>query len=310
MRFDLPQTGELVALRDGGTEVIVAPGCGARLVAFRLGGRDVLRPASPDSLRDAAPYGFAGFPLMPYSGPIFGDGFRFAGAWHPLARNVPAEPTATHGEGWIRPWRIVARGERSLSVEMDYAPASEGCFSFAWRGEMTFGVTGGRLTVGMKLTNRDHRPMPAGMGLHPYFPKASGTTLAFDCTGVWPPDAPEAVGKGCGPLEPGLDFRSAREVGEIVFDRCFEGWGGKATLAAPDGFTTTIEADPVFGKLQIYDAWDYPYICVEPVTNANDGFNRAALGVPGHAVAVLDPGRCLEGRITISAGANRPQAHS
>jgi galactose mutarotase-like enzyme len=59
----------------------------------------------------------------------------------------------------------------------------------------------------------------------------------------------------------------------------------------------------VFGKLQIYDAWDYPYICIEPVTNANDGFNRAALNVASHSVVVLEPGRSLTGAITISAGA-------
>ena len=29
------------------------------------------------------------------------------------------------------------------------------------------------------------RPMPAGMGMHPYFPKAPGTVLAFDATGLW-----------------------------------------------------------------------------------------------------------------------------
>ena len=63
--------------------------------------------------------------------------------------------------------------------------------------------------------------------------------------------------------------------------------------------TTVIEADPVFGKLQVYDAWDYPYLCVEPVTNANDGFNRAALGVPGHAVTILAPGHSLTGAISI-----------
>jgi aldose 1-epimerase len=95
-------------------------------------------------------------------------------------------------------------------------------------------------------------------------------------------------------------------VGTIVFDRCFEGWDGTATLTALDGFTTTIEADSVFGKLQIYDAWDYPYICIEPVTNANDGFNRAALEVPGHAVVVLEPGRSLAGGITISTKALAP----
>ena len=154
------------------------------------------------------PYGFAAFPLMPYSGPIFGGGFRFGGAWHELSRNVPAEPTATHGEGWIRPWRTeTLSDEARLGVALDYQ-ATPRAFPFAWRGELRFALTERRLTVDMKLTNRDHRPMPAGLGLHPYFPKAPGTTLKFDCTGVWPPDAPEAVGMGCGPLEAGLDFRA------------------------------------------------------------------------------------------------------
>ena len=111
MRFNLPALGQVVTLRKGGTELIVAPECGARLVALRVDGRDVLRPASEEALRSATPYGFAAFPLMPYSGPIFGGGFRFGGAWYELSRNVPAEPTATHGEGWIRPWRTETLSE-------------------------------------------------------------------------------------------------------------------------------------------------------------------------------------------------------
>jgi aldose 1-epimerase len=188
-----------------------------------------------------------------------------------------------------------------VTLQVDYAPGA-GVFPFAWRGEMAFSVGNGSLAVSLKLTNRDYRPIPAGLGLHPYFPKDAGTTLQFDCTGLWPPDAPEAVGQGCGPLEPGLDFRGGLDVSDIVLDRCFEGWDRTATLTASDGFTTTITADPVFGKLQIYDAWDYPYICVEPVTNANDGFNRAARNVPGHSVAVLEPGRSLTGGIRIVTG--------
>ncbi len=301
MRFDLPAAGQLVTLNEGGSELVVAPECGARLVAFRVDGRDVLRPATAEALKAGAPYGFAGFPLMPYSGPIFGDGFRFDGEWHALSRNLPAEPTATHGEAWILPWRTEACTDSAIALSLDYTP-TPGAFPFAWRGELKFSVAKGRLTAALSILNRDHRPMPAGFGLHPYFPKAPGTILKFDCTGVWPPDAPEAVALGCGPLEPGLDFRGGQDAGPIVFDRCFEGWDGVATLTAPDGFVTRIEAEPVFGKLQIYDAWDYPYICVEPVTNTNDGFNRAAHGVASHAVAVLEPGRSLAGAVTISAG--------
>jgi aldose 1-epimerase len=294
-------TGRLVSLQNSTAELVVAPDCGARVVAFRVAGRDVLRPASPEALDTAFIYGFAAFPLMPYSGPIFGGGFRFNSEWHKLDRNVPTEPTATHGEAWIRPWTIVSETEATLRLSLDYTPIAD-AFPFAWRGEIAYGLDNSSLVIDLKLTNRDHRPMPAGFGLHPYFPKPPGTVLQFDCTGVWPPDAPEAVGLGAGPMIPGLDFRQGLEVNPIILDRCFEGWDRRAVLSTADGHTTRIEADATFGKLQIYDAWDYPYICIEPVTNTNDGFNRAAANVPGHAVVILEAGRSLEGRITITAG--------
>ena len=296
---NLPTTGQLVELRTAAAELVVAPECGARIVAFRVAGRDILRPTPLEALESAFIYGFAAFPLMPYSGPIFGDGFRFKDEWYPLGRNVPTEPTATHGEAWIRPWTIIAQFDTEIRLAMHYAPAAN-AFPFAWHGDITYQLDQASLVVDLKVTNRDHRPMPAGLGLHPYFPKAAGTILTFDSTGVWPPDAPEAVGKGAAPLEPGLDFRHGQDISEIVFDRCFEGWDGRATLSTADGWTIRIEGDETFGKLQIYDAWDYPYICVEPVTNANDGFNHAAASVPGHGVTILEPGRSLAGRIIIT----------
>ncbi len=299
MFSDQPVTGQLVTLRSDAAELVVAPSCGARIAAFRALGRDVLRPASAEALETAFIYGFSAFPLMPYSGPIFGDGFRFQGQWYPLARNVPTEPTATHGEAWIRPWAVTRQSDVELRLSMDYAPVAN-AFPFAWRGDITYRLDEASLVIDLSVTNRDHRPMPAGLGMHPYFPKPPGTTLQFDCTGVWPPDAPEAVGLGAGPLEPGLDFRDGQDVSAIVFDRCFEGWSREATLSTPDGWRIRIEADETFGKLQIYDAWDYPYICIEPVTNTNDGYNRAAAGVAGHAVIVLEPGRSLAGRIRIT----------
>jgi aldose 1-epimerase len=297
----LPQTGPLVTLHDGDAELVVAPECGARIAAFRVAGRDVLRPASPESLASGFIYGFAAFPLLPYSGPIFGDGFTYRGIFYPLARNVPVEPTATHGEGWISRWTITDRSANAIRLAFDYTPGTAS-FPFAWHGEIAYRIENGAFAIDLKLVNRDIRPMPAGLGFHPYFPKVPGTRLAFACTGLWPPDSPEAVAKAAGPIEPGLDFRAGREVAELVLDRCYEGWDGIATLVAADGSKTTIAADATFGKLQVYDAWDYPYICIEPVTNANDGFNRAALGVVGHAVVDLAPGESTSGRIVISAG--------
>jgi aldose 1-epimerase len=298
-RFSQPtETGPLVALQHDPYALTVAPGFGARMVSFRRADRDVLR-ATPDAvLAKPVVYGFAGFPLMPYSGPLFGSGFAFAGASYPLARNVPEEPTATHGDAWIAPFEILRRSGDQLELEMTHEPAP-GSFPFRFRGYVRYSLSKDGLSILLRVTSRDHRPMPAGLGIHPYFPKHPGTRLRFASVGVWPADAPEAVSLGCQPLMEGLDFGDGPDVSRMIIDRLYEGWDRRAEIITADGFRTVIEADGVLDKLQIYSAWDYPYVCVEPVSNANDGFNRMAAGVPSHGVRVLEPNRSIEGTVRI-----------
>jgi len=292
------RTGPLVALKHDPYTLVVAPQFGGRLVSFRHAGRDVLRPTPDEVIAKPVVYGFAGFPLMPYSGPIFGSGFSFAGVSHVLSRNVREEPSATHGDSWIAPFRIVDQSESALALEMEHAPLP-GTFPFRYRGHVRFALGDEGLSILLRVTSRDHRPMPAGLGIHPYFPKHSGTRLKFASIGVWPPDGPEAVTIGCQPLSEGLDFNAGQEIANVVIDRLFEGWDGRAEIIAADGHRTVIEADGVLDKLQIYSAWDYPYVCVEPVSNANDGFNRMAAGVPSHGIRVLEPNRSIEGTIRV-----------
>ena len=277
-RFHQPTvSGALVEIADAGHALVVAPHFGGRIVSFRRDGRDILRPTPERDIAEPRVYGFAGFPLMPYSGPLFGPGFSFSGTDHELRRNVREEPTATHGEAWIASFTIQHRSARSLRLVHDHSP-EDGVFPFAWRGVLDYALTGEGLEIDLRVTSRDHRPMPAGIGFHPYFPKPPGTRLRFDAVALWPPDAPEAVRLGCGPIVEGLDFTQGLDVSAIVLDRLYEGWSGVAELTAPDGSRTIIAADGALDKLQLYSAWDYPYVCVEPVSNANDGFNRAGGG--------------------------------
>lgn len=302
LRFRQPaETGPLVVLRCDPYELAVAPGFGARMVSFRREGRDVLRSTPGDVLAEPKVYGFAGFPLMPYSGPLFGPGFTYDGIVHRLDRTVREEPSATHGDAWIAPFRVVQQSETTLSLEMEHDP-EEGTFPFRFRASMQYALSENGLSILLKLTSRDHRPMPGGIGIHPYFPKPVGTRLRFHSVGVWPADGPEAVTQGCGPLTDGLSFNGGPDVSEMVVDRLYEGWDGRAELFYPDGFRTMLEADGVLDKMQIYSAWDYPYVCVEPVSNTNDGFNRMAAGVPSHGVRVIEPNRSIEGTVRISAG--------
>lgn len=303
-RFRQPAAvGPLVTLRHDAYELIVAPIFGAHLVSFRLEDRDILRPTPADVLASPTVYGFAGFPLMPYSGPLFGPGFSFAGETYRLDRNVREEPSATHGEAWITPFHVEQHDAGAVTLEMDHEPTAES-FPFRFRGHIRLALDDHGLSMTLRIDALDHRRMPAGLGFHPYFPRPPGTRLRFNATGVWPADAPEAVDKGVAALSEGLDFSSGPDVSRMVVDRLYEGWPGRAELIAPDGFCTSIEAEGVLDKLQIYSPWHYPYVCVEPVSNANDGFNRMALGVANHAIRVLEPGQSIEGTIRISAKSN------
>jgi len=305
-RFRQPkETGPLVTLEDGAYAITLAPGFGARMVSFRHAGRDLLRPTPDAVIRRPIVYGFAGFPLIPYSGPLFGPGFAyggfsFDGVAYALDRTVCEEPTATHGDSWIVPFRILEQTRGSLTLEMEHVP-EPGTFPFRYRGLVRYALSDQGLAILLRVTSREHRPFPAGLGIHPYFPKPPGTRLRFQSVGVWPADAPEVVGVGCQKLIEGLSFNDGPDVSKMVVDRLYEGWDGRAEVIAPDGHVTVIEADGVLDKMQVYSAWNYPYVCVEPVSNANDGFNRMAAGVPSHGVRVLEPGRSIEGTVRIYA---------
>lgn len=301
-RFRQPrETGTRIELKAGPYVAELAPDFGGRIVRLQKNGRDILRPTPANVIAAPKVYEFAGFPLMPYSGPLFGPGFRFAGESYRLDRTVREEPTATHGDAWIGSFQVLDQDSRKLVLGIEHVP-EPGTFPFRWRGELAFDLNDAQgLSVRMTLTSRDIRPMPAGLGYHPYFPKPAGTRLRFDAVGVWPADAPEAVALGCGPLIDGLSFRDGPDVSEMVVDRLYEGWDGRAELLYPDGGRTVLVADGILDKLQIYSAWDYPYVCVEPVSNANDGYNRMAEGVASHGIRIVEPGRSIHGSFRIFA---------
>ncbi|HVI87627.1 MAG TPA: hypothetical protein VM659_04955 [Dongiaceae bacterium] len=300
-RFRQPaETGPLITLAHGPYTLTIAPGFGARMVNFRHAGRDLLRPTPDEVIARPIAYGFAGFPLMPYSGPLFGPGFTFDGVTYPLDRTVCEEPSATHGDSWIAPFHVLEQSGNAVVLEMEHVP-SPGTFPFKYRGHLRYALSDGGLSILLRVTSRDHRPFPAGLGIHPYFPKSPGTCLKFQSLGVWPADAPEAVTLGCQSLTEGLSFNDGPDVSQMVVDRLYEGWDGRAELIAPDGHRTIIEADGALDKMQIYSAWDYPYVCIEPVSNANDGFNRMAAGVAGHGVRILDANRSIDGTVRIYA---------
>jgi aldose 1-epimerase len=290
----------LLELRAGGLELALLPEAGGAVVRLAASRVDLLRPADLAAAR-RDPTQAAGFPLVPYSGAVVGGRFCFAGREHELARNHPNEPEPTHGEGWVAAWEVVGRSEASATLRYRHEPtARTGSFPFPYVARQTLSLAERTLTVLLELRNDGDGPMPAGLGWHPYFPNRDGLTLTLDATAFWS-RTPLAPGTAAlRPLPEAWRFDRPRRAAGLAVDDLFEGWSGRALLHWPaSSVRLALEAAPPLEKVQLFALADQDFLCVEPVSNANDGFNLLAAGIDGHGVRVLQPGERLAGEVRL-----------
>ncbi len=290
---------DLLRLRHGAFELEVCPGLGGALTAFRHRGRDLMRPAGPGFLAQGDPGAASSFPLVPFSNRIADRRFTFEGRVYELPANFPSEPHAIHGQGWQHAWTVA---ETSAGrVVLDFAHRIAGT-PFDYRARQTLALGERGLEITLELTNAGTGPMPAGLGVHPYFVRTPGVTLKAHLDAVWLMDA-RKIPTQPAPLPAEWDFASAPRVGALSMDHCFGGWDGRALLQWPEtGITLELEAEPLFGRLVVYIPPDQDIFCVEPVSHVNDGFNLAARGVPDTGIRVLAAGETLSGRIWFRLG--------
>lgn len=290
----------LVTLRHGPHEAVLAPAGGGCVNAYRFEGFDVLRAGTGD-LRD--PGSQACFPLVPYSGRIDHGRFRFQGRDYQLPPNFPYEPHTLHGDGWQGSWTVADQDAGSVSMVFHHEYAG---LALCYRAWQRFALDDAGLSMEIGLRNTGDRPMPAGIGQHPYFERRPGTLLSAAVEAVWLPAAPD-VPRDTAPVPAAIGFGDRRLVTELVLDHGFAGFGGTASIAWPnEGYGVVIEAEPVFGQLVVYVPPGEDFFCVEPVSNVANGFNLLAEGRADTGVVVLGPGEELAGTIRLRPNRLRP----
>lgn len=288
----------LLRLRHGAYELELCPELGGCITRFRHRQRDLFRPAGPAYFARGDAREAASFPLVPYSGRIADARLVFEGQTFELARNFPPEPHSIHGHGWQNPWTVEQAGEAAAALAFQHRVAGT---PFDYRARQRFALGADGLDLGIEVTNLGAGPMPAGIGHHPYFVRTAGVTLTARLDHVWLADQ-RNIPERRAPLPESWDFTRAPRVADLVMDNGFGGWDGRAELHWPETATTLrIEAEPLFGHLVIYIPPGADFFCVEPVSNANDGFNLFARGVADTGVRVLAPGETLAGRIRFQA---------
>lgn len=292
---------ETVTLRAGDLALELCPETGGSIARLRLGGADLLRPASDADIAAGDPRRLGSYPLFPFSNRVRHGRFAFRGADYRLALNFGDHPHAIHGNGWQRQWRVAERTAGMARLVLDHDPAHDGAESwpFAYSAAQEFHLAAGGLRVVLTLRNDDTRPQPVGFGLHPYFPRTPAARLTARLTGMWRADE-TLIPVEHVPLPPALDFAAGRALGGVECDNCFTGWRGPAVIDWPDrGLRLTIEASPGFGNLVIYVPPGRDFFAVEPVTNVNDAFNLAAAGAGDTGLVVLAPGATLVGEVRL-----------
>jgi aldose 1-epimerase len=288
-----------IELTDGEARLILAPDVGGGVARLTWRGMEIFRPATARSLTANDALGLGSFPLVPFAGRISEGRFRLAGREVRLPPNLPGETDAIHGQGWRNAWQVAAREQATAALVFDH-PA--GAWPWDYRAKQTFTLTSNALVQRLSVTNTSLDPMPAGLGVHPYFPRDDETRLRAEVGGVIVSarDPPA-------PLPPAWDWRGEGLVTEFV-DNQFVGWTGAARIVWPRrNLTVAITCDPATPYLVIYAPGGRDHLCVEPVSHRLDAVNRSP-GGSDDGMALLEPGQTSSMTVTFTWRALAPLA--
>ena len=302
---------KLETIQNESLRLTIAPELGASPTAFEVklasGWHPVMRHTSQATLERGLERGrsaaFSSYTLAPYSNRIRNNQFVFQGQSYHLRPNWPDGQTI-HGDVRDRTVQCNTLDAVTLECMYDSRTAPKPNFPFDFTLKKTYRLEANTLITHLQLTNTSGKPMPAGLGIHPYFvrrmPGSTDPVLQMRATGVYDVDEHVIPSTAARPITPDLDFSVPRNAYLSFIDRVYNGWDGLASLEWPgSNVRMTIRADPVYSHFVVFNGDPDGTLALEPVTHATDGFNLMARGVPGTDVRVLAPNETLQGRIWI-----------
>ena len=283
---------ELVRIADGDVEVEIVPAVGARLHRLRFRGHDLLRTPADLERHVDDPYFWGSYPMAPWCNRI-AAGRTAAVAGRDLDLPVSfRDGTAIHGQVSQVPWSRA--DDRTFRIR-----AGGDGWPWPYEVEQRFDVTDGGLLLGLRLTNLADDPMPAGLGIHPWFRRPVDVRIAAAAayrTNVEPAADPEPVDgaldlRALGPFPTGLDA-TWTALGEPPVAFRWPAIGIAATMRTKPAVPYIVAAGPA----------DIEAVAVEPQTHAPAGIRRLQRGEPG-ALEILAAGAtlALEIRLDLSA---------
>ena len=284
-----------VALKNNSSHLLLCPEIGGSIARYTWREQDILRPATVTAIAEKNIRAMACYPLVPYSNRIGNAQLQVGAETFSLTKNFPPEPHAIHGIGWKRPWILGFHDSAHATLALTHTRDTD--WPFAFHATQTFTLTEHDLQIILTIKNTDTRAMPVGLGFHPFFatPAEEKTTLKANWRGMWEMGVDKLPTQHVA-VPPAADFRRAKPIANWQVDHCFTGWDQRARLVTPT-HALTLTASAACSAIVCYAhrAW----LALEPVTNINNAFQLAALGVENTGTRMLLPAESFSITFTI-----------
>lgn len=271
-----------LVLQNEQTRLTLDPARGGVIRALQWRDWDILRPTPADAGAD--PFDTACFPMVPYVNRVANGRFAFDGHAVQLDRNWSKDPHPIHGDGWRSAWEVAGTAPGNATLRFE---GGGNQWPWRYRSEQSFRLEPDGVSITLSVENLGSTPMPAMLGLHPYFCDAAHARMEAQLPRVWLADsAALPVDETATPAD--WSFASGRPVQAVALDHGFSGWDGLARLRWPDHTVTVRSSDCRF--LHVYTPAGRDFFCVEPQTAAPGALTRnpreAAIVAPGERVAI------------------------
>jgi aldose 1-epimerase len=259
--------------------------------------------------------------LFPFPNRIRGASFRWDGKTYTLPVNDSSGPNAIHGFACRKAWRVVDQGSSSDSAwvtgefhgSVD-APESASLWPADYVMRLTIRLAKDRLRLEASVHNPGAKPLPFGLGYHPYFripfgpdDGAKECLISASVESYWELEKGLPTGRKL-PVDSSRDLRQPRDVKDLNLDDVLTGpMDSKSTdlqffgrVSQPvAGCTVDIMASPSFTQLVAFTPANRQAVCLEPYTCVTDAVNLQQKGIEAGWL-VLPSGGSWSGIVELS----------
>ncbi|MEZ2128469.1 MULTISPECIES: aldose 1-epimerase [unclassified Sinorhizobium] len=235
----------------------------------------------------------ASFPLVPFGNRVEGNVFHFDGRDYRFQPNS-ADPLYLHGDGWLERWNVDDADRRRVRLSLSHHP--DAVSPYRYQAEQDIRIEDDAVALDLSVRNDGDRPLPFGLGQHPFFLRTPATRLTIRCERFWGERGGHLPGPAS-PLPVDLDFSNGALLPGRWVNNAFGGWDGHATIVWPElGLRAEIEADRIYGRYMLYMPVERAdFFCLEPMSHLPNGHHMAGRG----GLAILAPGESLSGGVRI-----------